>query len=218
VILGPALGVCVLDVESEAGHGIDGRMALRGRVLPLTLAARTATGGDHLYYLRPHLPDVPSIPDFLPGVEFRSDRSHVAIPPSVIGEGHRGAYAWAVDAPIAELPLWIRDRIAPAAGVPSGQKAKRGSRATSLQPSEGALDHVARIFRICSCGDLRCDCQRPIRSSRGVGLTHCPSHHDEQPSLSVGIEGGRTLIRCQRRPPCSQAQVIADLTLLGAWP
>jgi len=92
VILGSALGVCVLDIESLAGHGIDGQVALRGRTLPLTLCVRTATGGTHLYYQRPPRAEVASIPDLFPGVELRCDRSHVVIPPSVIelGEGRRG--------------------------------------------------------------------------------------------------------------------------------
>jgi hypothetical protein len=245
LILGPAIGLCMLDVESIAGHGIDGRVALRGKAMPLTLAVRTASEGDHIYYLRPPIPDVPSIPDLLPGVEFRGDRAHVLIPPSraprgdhpqVIIEPSRvipgdrprvliseaeewqGEYTWAVDAPIAELPPWILDRVAPAASMPSGQKAKRRSRDPALPPSESALDHAARIFRICFCGDFRCACARPIRAGRGRGLTHCPSHCDIHPSLSVRIDGSRTLVCCQREPGCPQAQVIANLTLLGAWP
>ena len=221
VILGSALGVCVLDIESLAGHGIDGQVALRGRTLPLTLCVRTATGGTHLYYQRPPRAEVASIPDLFPGVELRCDRSHVVIP---IRDRARGGPAWdltwLVDAPIAELPAWLLDRFAPSASTSSGRA--RAPRARSRSPeatgSEDALAHAERLFRILSCGDPRCDCQRPIRAGRGVGLTHCPSHHDRNPSFSVRIEGGRTLVCCQRQPRCPQAQVLAELELLGAWP
>lgn len=50
------------------------------------------------------------------------------------------------------------------------------------------------VLRALACDAPRCVCQQSVE--RGGGLTHCPAHDDEHPSLSVTDRGGRTLWRC----------------------
>jgi hypothetical protein len=54
-----------------------------------------------------------------------------------------------------------------------------------------------------SCGRGGCECMKA--RSRGQGLTHCPAHHDDHPSLAIKEEGGNTLWNCHAG--CSQDAV-----------
>jgi hypothetical protein len=50
---------------------------------------------------------------------------------------------------------------------------------------------------------------------RGYGLTHCPAHEDEHPSLSIDERGAKVLFKCWAG--CSQAEVIAALRDRRLW-
>jgi putative DNA primase/helicase len=60
-----------------------------------------------------------------------------------------------------------------------------------------------------SCAIPGCRCLKP-------GMTHCPSHADAQPSLSLSLKGGVALVHCQAG--CDQEDVIAALREGGIWP
>jgi hypothetical protein len=63
---------------------------------------------------------------------------------------------------------------------------------------------------------LECDrggCKCHLAARKGSGLTHCPAHHDEGPSLAVKEEGGRTLWNCHAG--CSQEAVTAAIAELA---
>ena len=62
------------------------------------------------------------------------------------------------------------------------------------------------------CGRPRCPCQKPGPE----GLTHCPAHADDTPSLSVEERGGKILVHCHAG--CSQDAVLAALRTRGLWP
>jgi hypothetical protein len=66
-----------------------------------------------------------------------------------------------------------------------------------------------RIHAAQSCAIPGCRCLKP-------GMTHCPSHADARPSLSLSLKGGVALVHCQAG--CDQEDVIAALRENGLWP
>ncbi|MGD9933424.1 MAG: AAA family ATPase [Dehalococcoidia bacterium] len=84
--------------------------------------------------------------------------------------------------------------------------------------NEPVLDDAAASFAGLSaelaCGTAGCQCAALLK--RGKGSTHCPTHDDKNPSLSVTLEGPRILVRCHAG--CDQAAVIDELKRLGLWP
>src|SRR5207245_5553590 len=58
-----------------------------------------------------------------------------------------------------------------------------------------------------ACGKPGCECARALRA--GHGLTHCPAHADEHPSLSVSERDGKPLWNC--KSGCSQEAVTQAL-------
>jgi len=211
LVLGEAVGVVVLDIESVLGHRIDGFASLGGYELTETLAVRTSTGGTHLYYQRPPA-GIPSLPAVRRGVELRGDGRCVLLPPSVVGQ--RPAYTWLNKLEIAPFPSWILQ----AAHRVEADAQPRVRPSFSPPPGFGPAtvrERAERILAVCGCGASRCPC----RSARiGRGLTHCPGHDDVHPSFAVNILSGRVVVHCHRQPGCAQAEVLAALALLGAWP
>jgi putative DNA primase/helicase len=65
---------------------------------------------------------------------------------------------------------------------------------------------AAEIARALACGRQHCPCWRTAR--RGVGLTHCPAHDDQHPSLSLSLRGA-TLWHCHAG--CAQEAVLEAL-------
>lgn len=61
------------------------------------------------------------------------------------------------------------------------------------------------------CGSPHCSCARSARA--GSGLTHCPSHDDAKPSLSVKVTKGRPQLKCFAG--CSSKDVVAQLSRRG---
>jgi hypothetical protein len=72
-----------------------------------------------------------------------------------------------------------------------------------------ASDLVAAL----ACARTRCKCAGAVR--RGRGLTHCPGHGDDGPSLNVDDKGGTVVVRCHAG--CPQEKVIAALRERGLW-
>lgn len=69
------------------------------------------------------------------------------------------------------------------------------------------------ILTALGCGRGGCSCARSPQQGRG--MTHCPSHGDTNPSLSVTKKGGRVLVKCFGG--CEQREVIAALRERGLW-
>jgi hypothetical protein len=61
------------------------------------------------------------------------------------------------------------------------------------------------LLRALACGNQHCLCHRSV--SRGQGLTHCPAHDDQHPSLSVSVRQGTVLWNC--KAGCDQRVVTA---------
>ena len=73
------------------------------------------------------------------------------------------------------------------------------------------LERGERIRTALRCGRAGCPCSKP--GPRGV--SHCPSHDDARPSLSVDVRDGRVLVRCHAG--CPQDRVLEELRRRGLW-
>lgn len=69
------------------------------------------------------------------------------------------------------------------------------------------------IAQALACGRPNCPCRGT--AERGRGNTHCPSHEDRSPSLSLKQDGDRVLFHC--KSSCSQESVIVALNQRGLW-
>ena len=72
---------------------------------------------------------------------------------------------------------------------------------------------AAVILDALQCDRSRCACHAAAR--KGRGNSHCPAHHDSDPSLSVKEDGGRVLVHCHAG--CSQDAVLTALRERGLW-
>lgn len=71
--------------------------------------------------------------------------------------------------------------------------------------------HAILTALMCSSG--ACSCAAAAR--RGSGLTHCPSHADDKPSLNVTDKDGRVLVHCHGT--CEQSAVLDALRERKLW-
>lgn len=76
------------------------------------------------------------------------------------------------------------------------------------------MSEARTILEALACGRRGCPCERP--TSDGHGNTHCPSHNDPGPSLTI-TRGDKvpTLVHCHGG--CDQRAVIAELRERGLW-
>ncbi len=114
---GAASGFFVLDVDPDSGGdaSLADLLAKHG-ALPRTYTVRTGSGGTHYYWRLPEFPVGNSAKGLGKGLDIRGEGGQVVAPPSVSA---KGPYSVAVDAPVAEAPVWLLDRLRPAAAKPS---------------------------------------------------------------------------------------------------
>lgn len=131
---GAASGVLVLDVDTPAGHGTDGRTALARLEaelgpLPSTATARTPSGGVHLFFAWPAgVARIPSRP-LAPGLDVKASGGCVVLP----GGERTPGRLWLrpPEGRLAALPACWRARLLPPpppvrfGGLPRGGDAGR---------------------------------------------------------------------------------------------
>jgi hypothetical protein len=97
--------------------------------------------------------------------------------------------------------------------VPRANPARKSALiAAARQPSLRFNDTSASLVAALACGECA-TCALTTR--RGYGLTHCPAHNDEHPSLSIDERAAKVLFKCWAG--CSQSEVIAALRERGLW-
>jgi hypothetical protein len=103
-------GIFVIDVDTVAGHGVDGIGAMRklerehGK-LPKTRRARSPSGSIHYYFKHPGAGIKITSRAIVPGVDCKGDGGQVAAPPSKNSKG--GSYRWLDCRAIAAAPAWL---------------------------------------------------------------------------------------------------------------
>jgi hypothetical protein len=109
---GKANNITVLDVDNKNGKRGDLSLAAlesKHGALPVTLMARTPSGGTH-YFFRYVEGLTNSVDRLGVGLDIRTEGGYVLVAPSVI---NGVAYQWLNDAPIAELPGWAVEALKP---------------------------------------------------------------------------------------------------------
>jgi hypothetical protein len=111
--IGEPSGIVVLDVDGDEGRASLDELEHELGALPLTQRVRTGSG-EHLYlqYPRFHLKNTAS--KLGPGLDVRCCGGYVVTVGAVHRSGH--AYVWKAghrpgQAPIAEMPLWLTERL-----------------------------------------------------------------------------------------------------------
>lgn len=99
--------VLVLDIDTKGEDGYATLALLAPGDLPTTLAARTPSGGAHLYFRLPRGVRIKnSVRKLGPGLDIRAEGGFVVIPPSLHRSG--GRYEWVEPlADIAPCPDWL---------------------------------------------------------------------------------------------------------------
>lgn len=97
VACGPESGIVVVDLDVDAGKGLDGEKALSrllaGKVIPPTLSQHTPRGGRHLIFHYPHDETIRNSASKLgPGIDVRGAGGYIIVAPSVNADG--GRYEW----------------------------------------------------------------------------------------------------------------------------
>jgi hypothetical protein len=145
VLTGEPSGVFVVDIDPD--HGGDSTWAAleaEHGPAPRTRTHRTGSGGRHLFFRLPGFLVGNSVGTRLgQGIDVRGTGGQVVAPPSVSA---RGTYAVLDDAPVADAPGWLQDRVRPArarAEMPSGPI----ERAERLHPyaAKAVAEELARL-------------------------------------------------------------------------
>jgi hypothetical protein len=110
---GEANGIFVVEVDTVAGHGVDGFATLAKLPrLPATLTARSPSGSKHFYFQYPTGLDIRNSANLLGrGIDVRGEGGMVVAPPSLRNDGD---YVWLHALPVAEAPEWLLDALTPA--------------------------------------------------------------------------------------------------------
>ena len=110
---GEVNGIFVVEVDTVAGHGVDG-LATLGKLPPLppTLTAQSPSGSQHFYFQYPTGLDIRNSANLLGrGIDVRGEGGMVVAPPS---QRKDGDYIWLNTLPVAEAPEWLLDALTPA--------------------------------------------------------------------------------------------------------
>lgn len=67
------------------------------------------------------------------------------------------------------------------------------------------------LLRALACSNQHCVCHRAV--AQGHGLTHCPAHDDQHPSLSVSM--GRVAVLWKCHAGCDRRDVAQAVRNLG---
>jgi hypothetical protein len=110
---GEANGIFVVEVDTVAGHGVDGLATLaKLPPLPPTLTAQSPSGSKHFYFQYPTGLDIRNSANLLgQGIDVRGEGGMVVAPPSLRNDGE---YVWLNTLRVAEAPEWLLDALTPA--------------------------------------------------------------------------------------------------------
>jgi hypothetical protein len=113
---GAGSGLVVLDVDGDDGHDTLHGLEREHGELPITASVQTPRGGTHLYFQHPGWEVRNSAGRLGHGLDIRGDGGYVVAPPSRGPNGRH--YEPDEQAPVAPLPEWLGDLLAPQRGEP----------------------------------------------------------------------------------------------------
>jgi Bifunctional DNA primase/polymerase, N-terminal len=152
----------VLDVDSIAGHGVDGFASVaaleaeHGK-LPDTLQAESPSGGVHYLFNQPKDVEIRnSVGQIGPGIDVRGEGGMIIAPPSV--KPGKGVYVWRNSLSIADAPEWLIKLVVEASktktsGAPTTEQVER---VIPIRPQAGSYaERVlnAEYERVANAGD-----------------------------------------------------------------
>jgi putative DNA primase/helicase len=111
IATGPGSGCFVVEVDTPAGHNVDGFASLRAletihRPLPETRQAISPSGSIHYYFNWPKTGTIiNSTSKIGPGIDVRGDGGMVIAPPSL--KPGVGAYSWLSSHSVVDAPDWL---------------------------------------------------------------------------------------------------------------
>ena len=176
VITGPS-GLVIIDLDNK--EAIKAWAQEFG--IPTTLTARTPRGR-HLYYNAPAGTYIPPGTSILPGVDVRGGESYAVLPPSTL----HGAYQWANNNPIEDLPQNVTDLLSTAKTerkkhIISGAKFDPGTRNDMLASMAGTMrragfDHASLSAALHETNKTRCD--PPLSASEVDSIVDSVSRYE----------------------------------------
>ncbi|MFJ1879705.1 bifunctional DNA primase/polymerase [Streptomyces sp. NPDC088137] len=165
-----------------------------GQTVPTTYRTRTASSGHHLYFTAPPSPQLTNSAGKLGKlIDTRAWGGYVVAPGSVV-DGH--AYEVTDPAPVAELPAWLLDALAPALAPAQPvriQVPRFGNRAADV-----ALERETATVRATTEGGRN---EQLLRSARAVGRFvawgDLPRHAVEDAFQAAGESTGLPAAECR---------------------
>jgi putative DNA primase/helicase len=145
---GAASGVVGIDVDGAEGRASLADLERQGDTLPATLTVTTgrADGGEHRYYRPPSGVDIRNDQSGKIGahIDVRGTGGFLVCPPSIHASGKQYRFI-DPDAPIADLPVWVVERLTVRSPMPtataqrSPQAVGKGSRTNTLVSLAGTM-------------------------------------------------------------------------------
>jgi hypothetical protein len=226
IVTGRESGLVVLDVDPCRGGDESLREIREQFWLPETLTVCTGGGGVHLYFLYPvglvvgsRLPALDAWGDKR-GIEVKGNGRYVVAPPSNHASGKQ--YAWANDAPVAELPDALRvgllrdstirpDDVDPYVWVLLVDETNKVRLAESNR--NDALNLAAfRIGRIIDEIDEELAKGMLYEAGRAVGL----SAREIKGTVASGLRGGAAKPKTVSAPYANREEALQDLDRIVA--
>jgi|GEM_PF-1393337 len=137
---GATSGIDVLDIDGQTGEGSLAALLAEQGELPPTRSARTGGGGTH-YYFRADERIKNSTNKLGKNIDTRGVGGYIIVPPSISA---KGAYTYIgdPDAPLADWPQWIIERLCPTAPLdkPVGATASDAAQTTNAADMPSVTD------------------------------------------------------------------------------
>jgi Bifunctional DNA primase/polymerase, N-terminal/Primase C terminal 1 (PriCT-1) len=207
----------VLDVDGDDGAESLRRLECERDELPRTASVKTPSGGEHFYFRHPGGEIRNSAGKLGPGLDVRGDGGYVVAPPTP-------GYEPDEEAPIAELPEWLRElmRAVPRQASPASEAIPAGERNATLASLAGSMrrramdaDAIAAALKVENA--KRCRPPLPEAEVEHIAASiarYEPAAKQEQPARSFEVKWTDEKVPKLVLPDVPQPD---DLAGLAAW-
>jgi hypothetical protein len=182
-----------LDVDGPAGRESLARFEAEHGPLPITLTSRSGRpdGGEHrIFTVAPGL-DLNAIGntagEVAPGLDVRAEGGQIVVAPSIHRSG--AAYTWTSEAPIAELPRWLYDLLAPRT-APAPCPPTFPQQADPTRYGEAALENACSEIRSTPKGSRNQILNREAFALGGLVAAGALRAHEVESGLVAAMHAG----------------------------